>query len=158
MGMGKTFMTICSLGARMACKRVRMTLVVAPVSVLSGWAAEGKKFLPKFARQVRIVKVHGKTQKERQKIVRNAWKDATVDRPYVIISSWGLVASAKTMKCFMPPQGGHWDYVILDEAHEIKNHQSNRSKCMARICHKSGTKRLCLTGTPFQNDTSELWR
>jgi SNF2 family DNA or RNA helicase len=146
MGMGKTFMTLCSLGARMACKRVRMMLIVAPVSVLAGWQIEANKFLPKFSKQVRIVKVHGKTQKDRQKIVRNAWKDATPDRPYVVISSWGLVAAARTMTSFLPPSGHHWDYVIQDEAHECKNHTSNRSKCMRRICHKAGTKRLLLTG------------
>ena len=37
------FMTIASIGARMRVKRVRMVLVVAPVSVLGGWQEEGKK-------------------------------------------------------------------------------------------------------------------
>ena len=150
-------MSIAALGARMRVKQVRMALVVAPVSVLGGWAEEGKRFLSKFVRNTRIVKVHGKTQQDRLKIVRNAWRNSSLDQPYVIISSWGLVASARTMNAFLPPSGHYWDYVILDEAHEIKNHSSTRSKCCRRICHKANTKRLLLTGTPFQNDTNELW-
>jgi SNF2 family DNA or RNA helicase len=145
-GLGKTFMSIASLGARMRCKRVRMALVVVPVSVLSAWATEGKKFLSRFVDRVRIVKVHGGSQKDRAKTIRNAWKDSSTDRPYVIISSWGLVCSPKTFNGFLPPRGHHWDYVILDEAHLIKNHNSSRAKCCKKICHKSGTKRLLLTG------------
>ncbi|CAB9524006.1 CHD3-type chromatin-remodeling factor [Seminavis robusta] len=157
MGMGKTFMSIAAIGARMRVQRIRMVLVVAPVSVLGGWTEECNKFLSKFVKKVRIVKVHGGEQKKRQKAVRNAWKKSSYDQPHVIISSWGLVASARTMKTFLPPSGHSWDYVILDEAHEVKNHKSNRSKCCRRICHKPGTSRLLLTGTPFQNNTDELW-
>ena len=151
------FMSIASLGARMRVQGVRMALIVAPVSVLAGWAEEGKKFLSKFVSTARIVKVHGKNQQERQKIIRNAWRNSSLDRPHVIISSWGLVANPKTTKAFLPPSGHNWDYVILDEGHEIKNHKTNRNKCCRRICHKPGTKRLLLTGTPFQNNTDELW-
>lgn len=150
-------MSLASLGARMRVKKVRIALVVAPVSVLGGWADEGNKFLPEFVKGVRIVKVHGKTQQDRLKIIRNAWRNSSYEQPHLIISSWGLVTSARSMKAFMPPSGHNWDYVILDEAQEIKNHLSTRSKCCRRICHKSNTKRLLLTGTPFSNDLNELW-
>lgn len=139
-------MSIASLGARMACKQVRMVLIVAPVSILGGWAREGNRFLPTFSKNFRIVKVHGGTKQDRAKTVQNAWKDSSPDCPYVIISSWGLVCSAKTMKGFLPPRGHHWDYVVLDEAHVIKNHKSNKYRCCKAICHKPGTKRLLLTG------------
>lgn len=150
-------MSLASLGARMRVKKVRMALVVAPVSVLGGWAEEGNKFLSKFVKNVRIVKVHGKTQQDRLKIIRNAWRSSSFEQPYLIISSWGLVTSARSMKAFMPPSGLSWDYVVLDEAQEIKNHLSTRSKCCRRICHKANTKRLLLTGTPFSNNLNELW-
>lgn len=144
-------MSIASLGAKMRVKKIRMVLVVAPVSVLSGWKSEGDKYLPKFVKSARVVKVHGGTHKDRKKIIRNAWRDYSYDRPYVIISSWGLVAAAKTFEAFLPPRGHCWDYVILDETHEIKNHTSNRFKCCYRICRKA-ENRLLLTGTPFQNN------
>lgn len=156
MGMGKTFMTIASLGARMRCKRVRMALVVAPVSVLSGWADEAKRFLSKFIEHVRILKVHGGNNKDRMKTVRKAWKESSPDRPFLVISSWGLVTSAKTMNVFIPPSGHNWDYVFLDEAHLIKNQTSNRSKCCRKICHKAGTKRLLLTGVRIEFAANSL--
>lgn len=155
--MGKTFMAIASLGGLMRVKRIRMALVVAPVSVLAGWQTESKNFLSKFVNTVRILKVHGGTEKDRNKMMRNAWKDCSLDKPYVIISSWGLVASARSCKTFKPPVGHNWNVVILDEAHEIRNHKSARWDCCRRICHKPSTMRLLLTGTPFQNDTNELW-
>lgn len=123
-----------------------MALIVAPVSVLDAWAKEGNYSLPKFVNPVRIVKVHGGNQKDRVKTVRNAWKDSSPDRPYVIVSSWGLVCSQKTIGAFLPPSGHRWDWVILDEAHVIKNHSSSRAKFVKSICHRPGTRRLLLTG------------
>ena len=75
--------------------------------------------------------------------------------PFVIISSWDLVASKTRLETFLPPRGDHWNYVILDEAHEIKNQTTNRFNCIKKICHKPGTKRFLLTGVPFQNDPTE---
>lgn len=155
--MGKTYMSVCAIGTRMRAGRVKMVLIVAPVSVLSGWVEEGRKFLPHFVKKATIMKVHGGNANDRRKQVRNAWKQASLETPYVIVTSWGLACSAKTLSAYLPPSGHQWDYVILDEAHEIKNHKSNRSKCCFKLCKKPGTNRLALTGTPFQNDTTELW-
>lgn len=150
-------MSICSIGARMMVQKVKMVLIVAPTSVLGCWADEAKTYLPKFLNTVRVDIVHGQNPKDRIKIIRNAWKNASDDRPRVVISSWGLVCNPRTVKNYNAPSGHFWDYVIMDEAHVIKNHTSTRYKCCRKICHKKGTKRLLLTGTPFQNDTTELW-
>lgn len=120
MGMGKTCCAIATIGAKMRVKRVRMALVVAPVSVLAVWQTEGKRFLSKFVKGVRIIKVHGGNQKTRNKSIRNAWKDSSPDSPYVIVSSWGLVTSKRNYATFKPPSGHRWDFVVLDEAHEIR--------------------------------------
>ena len=80
-------MSIASLGAMMRVKRLRMVLVVAPVSVLNGWTEEGRKFLPQFAQKARVLKVHGGKQTDRQKTIRNAWKASSPDHPFVIVSS-----------------------------------------------------------------------
>jgi SNF2 family DNA or RNA helicase len=58
-----------------------MVLIIAPVSVLEGWAKEAKTFLPEFTNKVRIVKVHGGNQRERMTIVRNSWRQSSNDRP-----------------------------------------------------------------------------
>ena len=50
-----------------------------------------------------------------------------------------------------------WDYIILDEAHKIKNPTAQVSKSVRRIARSEGTRRLILTGTPIMNNLRELW-
>ena len=47
-----------------------------------------------------------------------------------------------------------WRYLVLDEGHRIKNANCQLSRVLRtyKIAHK-----LLLTGTPLQNDLSELW-
>jgi SWI/SNF-related matrix-associated actin-dependent regulator 1 of chromatin subfamily A len=52
--------------------------------------------------------------------------------------------------------GRGWDLVILDEAHFIKNPESQRSQEVKRICTYAQF-RLLLTGTPIPNRPVELW-
>jgi SNF2 family DNA or RNA helicase len=47
-----------------------------------------------------------------------------------------------------------WYYMILDEAHNIKNFKSQRWQILLNFKTKN---RLLLTGTPLQNDLTELW-
>jgi SNF2 family DNA or RNA helicase len=47
-----------------------------------------------------------------------------------------------------------WRYLILDEAHMIKNWRSQRWQTLLNF---SANRRLLLTGTPLQNDLMELW-
>ncbi|CAI5468177.1 unnamed protein product [Closterium sp. Yama58-4] len=48
-----------------------------------------------------------------------------------------------------------WHYVIVDEGHRLKNHESVLSKTL--VAGYSIRKRLLLTGTPIQNSLGELW-
>ena len=47
-----------------------------------------------------------------------------------------------------------WKYLILDEAHMIKNWKSQRWQTLLNF---SSQRRLLITGTPLQNDLMELW-
>merc|ERR1719334_326231 len=47
-----------------------------------------------------------------------------------------------------------WDYIVVDEAHRIKN---TNSKLIKELKQYHSVNRLLLTGTPLQNDLSELW-
>ena len=47
-----------------------------------------------------------------------------------------------------------WYYMILDEAQHIKNFKSQRWQTLLKFYTKN---RLLLTGTPLQNDVTELW-
>lgn len=48
----------------------------------------------------------------------------------------------------------NWRYLILDEAHHIKNFQSQRWQTLLGF---NSRRRLLLTGTPLQNNLMELW-
>ena len=47
-----------------------------------------------------------------------------------------------------------WVYLILDEAHHIKNFETKRWQTLLGFQSK---RRLLLTGTPLQNNLMELW-
>lgn len=47
-----------------------------------------------------------------------------------------------------------WKYIIIDEAQRMKDRQSKLAKDLDRF---TAARRLLLTGTPLQNDLSELW-
>lgn len=47
-----------------------------------------------------------------------------------------------------------WTYVVVDEAHRIKNEKTNLAKIVRTF---RSTNRLILTGTPIQNNLHELW-
>ena len=48
----------------------------------------------------------------------------------------------------------NWEYLIIDEAHRIKNNESKLSKVVRLFNTKY---KLLLTGTPLQNNMKELW-
>lgn len=47
-----------------------------------------------------------------------------------------------------------WRYLVIDEAHRIKNEKSKLSEIIREF---ETTNRLLLTGTPLQNNLHELW-
>lgn len=50
--------------------------------------------------------------------------------------------------------GTDWDFIIMDEAHELRNRYAKRTKVMYRI---QGKKKIALTGTPVPNRPAELY-
>lgn len=67
----------------------------------------------------------------------------------VIITSYEMVLREKaTFKKF------NWRYLVIDEAHRIKNEKSKLSEIVREF---RTTNRLLLTGTPLQNNLHELW-
>lgn len=67
----------------------------------------------------------------------------------VCISSYEIVMKESwALKKF------NWRYMIIDEAHRIKNEKSKLSE-IVREFHTAN--RLLITGTPLQNNLHELW-
>eukprot|EP01050_Picozoa_sp_SAG11_P001807 SAG11_NODE_84_length_17377_cov_78.572578_8_plen_1648_part_00 len=142
MGLGKTLMTI-SLLAYLALERGVWGphLIVVPTSVMLNWEIEFKKFCP----ALKILTYYG-TQKERKE-KRKGWTQQNFF--HVCITSYKLVVQDQHVF-----RRKAWQYLILDEAHHIKNFQSQRWQTMLGFNTK---RRLLLTGTPLQNDLMELW-
>ncbi|KAL9655589.1 hypothetical protein ABK040_002253 [Willaertia magna] len=141
MGLGKTIMTI-SLIAHLACRGAwGPHLVVVPSSVLLNWEIEFKRWCP----SLKILSYYG-SQKERKK-KRVGWNKPNTF--HVCITSYNLVVQDKAI--FRRKQ---WYYLILDEAHHIRNFKSQAWQTLLNFNTK---KRLLLTGTPLQNNVMELW-
>lgn len=142
MGLGKTLQTISLLGYLHEFRGITGPhLVIVPKSTLHNWINEFRKWCP----AIRAVKFHGnKEQRAEQKaniMVKGAF-DACV-------TSFEMVIKEKAT--FL---GFKWKYVIIDEAHRIKNEKSVLFQAVKRLdtCY-----RLLITGTPLQNNLHELW-
>jgi helicase SWR1 len=142
MGLGKTIQTIALL-AHLACQHHVWGphLVVVPTSVMLNWEMEFKKFLPGF----KVLTYYG-TQEERKR-KRQGWRDD--DHWNVCITSYQLVLQDQQVF-----KRRKWHYMILDEAHNIKNFRSQRWQSLLTFNTRA---RLLLTGTPLQNNLTELW-
>jgi len=119
-------------------------LIVVPASTLANWQNELERFCPSFV----VITYHG-TQNERAELrveLRQRIEDGEVD---VILSTYTIFEreSGKIDRNFLYNQ--QFDYLILDEAHCIKNSSSSRFSCLNSL-HTD--HRLLLSGTPVQND------
>ena len=142
MGLGKTIQTIALL-AHLAVEHEIWGphLIVVPTSVMLNWEIEFKKFLPGF----KVLTYYG-TQEERKK-KRAGWLDN--DKWNVWITSYTLITNDQQVF-----KRKAWHYMILDEAHNIKNFRSLRWQTLLTFNTRA---RLLLTGTPLQNNLTELW-
>ncbi|EEB07486.1 SNF2 family helicase Swr1 [Schizosaccharomyces japonicus yFS275] len=142
MGLGKTIQTIALL-AYLACEKENWGphLIIVPTSVMLNWEMEFKKFLPGF----KILTYYGNPQERKEK--RKGWYKP--DTWHVCITSYQLV-----LQDHQPFRRKKWQYMILDEAHNIKNFRSQRWQALLNF---NAEYRLLLTGTPLQNNLMELW-
>lgn len=142
MGLGKTIQTIALLAHLAVDHEVwGPHLIVVPTSVMLNWEMEFKKFLPGF----KVLTYYGSIEERRRK--REGWMND--DKWNVWITSYALVVQDNQIF-----RRRDWHYMILDEAHNIKNFQSQRWQTLLGFKSRA---RLLLTGTPLQNNLSELW-
>ncbi|ONM32116.1 ISWI chromatin-remodeling complex ATPase CHR11 [Zea mays] len=142
MGLGKTLQTISLLGYLHEFRGIAGPhMVVAPKSTLGNWMKEIQRFCP----ILRAVKFLGNPE-ERNHIRDNLLQPGKFD---VCVTSFEMAIKEKSaLRRFS------WRYIIIDEAHRIKNENSLLSKTM-RIYNTN--YRLLITGTPLQNNLHELW-
>ncbi|GBL50522.1 hypothetical protein CJI97_002474 [Candidozyma auris] len=142
MGLGKTLQTISFLGYLRYMRGINGPhLVVAPKSTLDNWGREFARWTPK----VNVFVLQG-DKDERQDLIQNRLLQCDFD---VVIASYEIVIREKaSFRKFA------WEYIVIDEAHRIKNEESLLSQII-RLFHSKN--RLLITGTPLQNNLHELW-
>jgi non-specific serine/threonine protein kinase len=111
-------------------------LVVCPTTLMYNWQNEIKKFTPNLSFYMH----HGGARS------RDSLNDKGID---VIITTYGTLRS--DIKQFVEV---NFDYVILDESQAIKNPSSKVTKAAGLLRAKN---RLCLSGTPLQNNTFDIY-
>lgn len=125
-----------------------MHLIVVPASTLSNWQNELRRFCPSLA----VITYHG-SQDDRADIrydLRGLLESGKVD---ILLSTFTIFErdSGKNDRSFLCKQ--KFEYLIIDEAHCLKVPTSSRFLNLNEI---RSVRRLLLSGTPVQNDLSEL--
>lgn len=142
MGLGKTLQTISFLGyLRFVAGITGPHLVAVPKSTLDNWKREFGKWCP----EINVLVLQG-NKDDRAELIKERLVDEKFD---VCITSYEMILREKShLKKFA------WEYIIIDEAHRIKNEESSLAQ-MVRVFNSRN--RLLITGTPLQNNLHELW-
>ncbi|POM82034.1 SNF2 family N-terminal domain protein [Cryptosporidium meleagridis] len=148
MGLGKTAQTCVWLQYLFdSGKLVKPVIISCPASLLDNWTKEVSIWAPR----IRAVKYHG-SQKERRQIADQLFEEYEESRVDVIITTFQMLSNK--MDINMAFKHFEFSYMIVDEAHNIKNSASQRYKSMSRKIQSE--RKLLLTGTPISNSISEL--
>jgi SWI/SNF-related matrix-associated actin-dependent regulator of chromatin subfamily A member 5 len=148
MGLGKTIQTITFLSHLKSIGVTGPHLIVCPLSVLSSWMTEFKKFNPNF----RILKLHSSDALERERLKKEVMTKATTDEIDAVVTTYEMIKSPNIAPTLCSRL--MWRYMVLDEGHIIKNEKSQIALAVRKVrCQGS----LLLTGTPLQNNLHELW-
>jgi superfamily II DNA or RNA helicase len=138
MGLGKTLQSLTHILAEVDSGRNRglPTLVLAPTSVVVNWQREAEKFAPDLS--VLILQGPGRKKKFRE-----------IPRHDVVLTSYALLH--RDIELLTEYE---FYLLILDEAQHIKNPGAQVTKAAGRL---RSSHRLCLSGTPIENNLGELW-
>ena len=136
MGLGKTVQALSFMEYYKKENGKLKALVVCPTTLIYNWENEIKKFTPELTYRIH----HGGT--------RTRIKDELTDHD-ITITTYGTLRS--DIKMLMSIE---LDYVLLDESQAIKNPSSKVTKA---ACLLNAKNRLCMSGTPLQNNTFDIF-
>lgn len=142
MGLGKTVQTISLLSFLREFKHIKgYHMVIVPKSCIPNWMNEFKRWCP----DMKVVNLIARKE-FREDILANDLQPGKFD--VVVTTFEGCRICLNHLMKFK------WEYLIVDEAHKIKNEESQISKKLRQLDTRY---RLLLTGTPLQNNLHELW-
>jgi len=142
MGLGKT-VQVCALIAYLFESKQNFGphLIIVPNAVIVNWKAEIKRWLPKLTTVFYVGSKDARAKIFQQKVIQLKFN--------ILVTSYEFIMRdrAKLSKVA-------WKYIIIDEAQRLKDREGRLSRDLDRF---RAQRRLLLTGTPLQNDLSELW-
>ncbi|MFK5892888.1 MAG: DEAD/DEAH box helicase [Pseudomonadota bacterium] len=137
MGLGKTLQILaCLLRLKEKGQLDKPSIVVVPTSLVHNWKNEAEKFTP----DLKTLIIYGI---DRVKMFDHV---ATSD---LIITTYGNIRNDYHRYVPQPLK-----YIIVDEAHNIKNHKTKSYKALMKL---KSENRICVSGTPIENNLGELW-
>ena len=136
MGLGKTVQALTMLQHYKTQETKLTAIVVCPTTLIYNWENEIKKFTPELTYRIH----HGSMR------TRDV---AELQSANVIITTYGTLRSdVQVLMKIM------FDYVVLDESQAIKNPASKVTRAACLLIAKN---RLCMSGTPLQNNTFDIF-
>ena len=136
MGLGKTVQALAFMNQYKKEHKQIKALVVCPTTLIYNWENEIRKFTPELTYHIH----HGGAR------VRSVDEILSHD---ITITTYGTLRSDIKLLVGVP-----LDYVVLDESQAIKNPASKVTKAASLLKAKH---RLCLSGTPLQNNTFDIF-
>lgn len=137
MGLGKTLQVLTFLEKLRKGKDKKRVLLVVPASLLGNWKREAEKFVPDMPVHI----LHGGGAAALAEELKQT-------EPFLFITTYGMTVRVKEFA------EQTWDCVILDEAQAIKNPSAKQTHAIKKIPSRM---RLAMTGTPIENDLTNLW-
>jgi SNF2 family DNA or RNA helicase len=142
MGLGKTVQVATLCKGLFDSEQIRKVLIVVPATMKSYWQTE----LQKWCSDVdNIMQFDDKRRADRELQIKSLKK-----RGGILVTSYGMVTSER-----MNLSDIRFDIVAVDEGHRAKNVNTDLRKNLVNLRVKG--IRLSLSGTPIQNNLSELW-
>ncbi|XP_068658521.1 protein CHROMATIN REMODELING 5-like isoform X2 [Aristolochia californica] len=149
MGLGKTVQSVSMLGFLQHAQQINGPfLVVVPLSTLSNWAKEFKKWLP----EMNVVVYVGNRASREVCQQYEFYSDKNGGRHIKfnsLLTTYEVVLKDKAVFSKIK-----WSYLMVDEAHRLKNCEASLYTTLSEFSTKN---KLLITGTPLQNSVEELW-
>ncbi|CAA7050656.1 unnamed protein product [Microthlaspi erraticum] len=149
MGLGKTLQAISFLSYLKFHQGLRGPfLVLCPLSVTDGWVSEINRFTPKLE-VLRYVGDKDCRRNLRKSMYEKIYKGSLL--PFdVLLTTYDIALMDQDFLSQIP-----WQYAVIDEAQRLKNPNSVLYNVLLE--QFLIPRRLLITGTPIQNNLTELW-
>jgi DNA excision repair protein ERCC-6 len=175
MGLGKTTQMCALLSSLISNRKAKSVLIIVPATMLQHWLNELSIWAPGLRRILLHAsgEVDGLSRTVSAPLLRtlSRWlREARADRLYEAIdkkdeesmpphsfcgTGYAILTTYEHVRRNPDTFASHsWSYVVLDEAQKIRNPEADVTLAIKQL---RTPHRICLTGTPIQNDYSELW-